>query len=61
MPDAARVADEIKASLGIDAELIAGSGGIFEVVADGDAIYQKSVTGRFPDVGEIAGILRQQT
>jgi selenoprotein W-related protein len=33
--------------------LIQGSGGVFEVVADGKLIFSKKNVGRFPEVEEI--------
>jgi selenoprotein W-related protein len=35
------------------AELIKGSGGVFDVVVDGQLIYSKRQTGRFPEHSEI--------
>jgi selenoprotein W-related protein len=43
----------IKAQTGIEAELVKGGGGIFDVVVDGRLIYSKHETGRFPDHAEI--------
>ena len=37
----------------MDAELIKGSKGIFDVTADGALIYSKHQTGRFPDNSEV--------
>ncbi len=37
----------------MEAELIASSGGVFEVKLDGDLIFSKRKQGRFPDDGEI--------
>ena len=39
--------------LGIRPELIKGSGGIFDVVVDGDLVFSKKRAGRFPLPGEI--------
>ena len=47
------MAAEIKKSRGIDATLIKGSGGQFEVVLDGQLIYSKKKMGRFPDTSEV--------
>ena len=47
------MAAEIKKSRGIDATLIKGSGGQFEVVLDGQLIFSKKQTGRFPDASEV--------
>lgn len=40
-------------------ELIAGSGGVFEVVADGGKIFSKAAVGRFPDDGEIVRLIEE--
>ena len=53
MPKAASLADAIKAATGIDAELIKGAGGIFDVKADGRLIYSKHETGQFPEHEEV--------
>ena len=45
---------------GIEVELIAGSGGIFEVVADGRPVFSKKQQGRFPETGEIVRLLSGQ-
>ena len=57
MPEAARVAAELKESLGIETKLIAGGGGIFDVRVNGTTIYAKSETGHFPESGEIGPLL----
>jgi selT/selW/selH-like putative selenoprotein len=44
--------------MGIDAQLIKGSKGVFDVVADGKLIYSKHATGRFPEEDEIVDALR---
>lgn len=51
---AAKVNDE----LGIEAELIEGEKGIFDVIADGDRVFSKHAAGRFPDEREIVDALR---
>lgn len=38
-------------------ELDRGSGGVFDVFVDGDLVYSKADTGRFPDKGEVSKIL----
>jgi len=38
--------------------LVKGSGGIFDVVSDGKRVFSKHETGRFPEPGEIAKMLR---
>lgn len=44
----------------MDAELIEGSGGVFDVVVDGDLIYSRHDTGRFPEHDEIIDTLRSR-
>jgi selenoprotein W-related protein len=43
----------IKEDRGVEAELVKGAGGVFDVVVDGKLIYSKQQTGRFPDPEEI--------
>ena len=47
------MAADIKEQTGVDAELVKGSGGVFEVVVDGKLIYSKKETGRFPEHKEV--------
>jgi hypothetical protein len=46
--------------LGIDAQLIEGDKGVFDVVADGDLVFSKYAAGRFPEHGEIIQALRSR-
>lgn len=48
------MAAELESELGVQSELIAGSGGVFTVTVDGDVVYSKAETGRFPEPGEAA-------
>jgi predicted Rdx family selenoprotein len=59
LPEATREAARIKKDLGIDVELIAGKGGVFDVRADGKVIYSKNITDRFPNPGEVTALLRK--
>jgi selenoprotein W-related protein len=45
----------------VQAELIKGSGGVFDVTADGKLVYSKHQTGRFPDNAEVVQALRALT
>ena len=45
---------------GHDAEMIAGRGGQFDVVADGELVFSKHREGRFPEHAEVLGLLPQQ-
>jgi selT/selW/selH-like putative selenoprotein len=40
-------------------KLIKGSGGVFDVVADGKTVFSKHQVGRFPDEKEIIKILQR--
>ena len=51
------MAAEIRDAFGVKAELIQGSGGVFDVTVDGKLVYSKSKTGRFPDRGEVVGLI----
>jgi selenoprotein W-related protein len=39
----------LKKHCGVEAKLIKSSGGVFEVVVDGELVYSKKATGDFPD------------
>jgi selT/selW/selH-like putative selenoprotein len=43
---------------GFDATAVPGGKGQFDVLADGELIYSKRETGRFPEDGEILEALR---
>jgi len=43
----------------MDAKLIKGDKGIFDVVAGGQMIFSKYATGRFPEPGEVVKALRE--
>jgi len=47
------LAAEIKKQRGIDAKLIPGSGGQFEVVLDGKLIFSKKALGRHAEAKEV--------
>ena len=53
------MADELRQAFGVEANLIPGSGGVFDVTVDGKLVYSKSETGRFPNAGEITEKLKQ--
>ncbi len=52
------MAARIKEELGVEAELIKGDNGIFDVEADGRLVYSKHETGRFPEDEEVLKQLR---
>ena len=43
----------------MEVELIAGSGGVFEVSLDGSLVFSKKKLNRFPEDGEIAALVRE--
>ncbi len=49
---------EISDALGIDANLIKGDNGVFDVVADGKLLFSKHDQGRFPENSEVIDLLR---
>jgi selenoprotein W-related protein len=51
------LAAEIKKTKGLDATLIKGSGGQFEVVLDGKLIFSKKAMGRFPEASEVLELI----
>ena len=53
------MAAELKRHLDVDAKLIAGGGGVFEVTVDGRLIFSKKLAGRFPDPTEIVELLQK--
>ena len=53
MPKAAGLADALKKEFGVQAQLIEGSGGVFDVHVDGTQIWSKHDVGRFPEDSEI--------
>ncbi len=52
------MATKIKDVLDIEAELIEGSGGVFDVRADGKLGFSKDEVGRFPTAEEVLDLLQ---
>jgi hypothetical protein len=44
---------------GIDAEATPGEKSQFDVLSDGQLVFSKQETGRFPDDGEVLGLLER--
>ena len=57
-PEAASLADELRNAYSIQAKLVPGSNGIFNVIVDDELVFSKGETGRFPDPGEIVQKLK---
>ena len=49
--------ETIEKRFGIKAELIKGTGGVFEVTLNNSLIFSKKELGRFPDDNEISDII----
>ncbi len=49
----------MKEKLGAEVELIASSGGVYEVIVDGKNIFSKKMLNRFPEDGEIVGLIQR--
>lgn len=49
----------MKQAFGVDVTLVPGSGGVFDIIADGKLVYSKSETGRFPNPGEVVKIMKE--
>lgn len=47
------MAAEIRKARGIEAKLIRGGGGVFEVSVNGKLVFSKKAERRFPETGEI--------
>ena len=60
LPDAERVSAELKEMKISDIELVPEGKGIFDVEIDGKLIFSKFQSGRFPDRGEIPGLISNQ-
>ena len=52
------MAAAIKTEFSLDAELIPGGSGVFDVEAEGERIFSKGEAGRFPEDAEILSALR---
>ncbi len=47
------MAEAIQDETGVKAELVGGSGGIFDVEVDGKMVFSKHKVGRFPESFEV--------
>ena len=45
-------------ALDVQANLVAGGGGIFDVIVDGKLVYSKAQTGRFPEPNEVTELIK---
>ncbi|MBU2536978.1 MAG: Rdx family protein [Proteobacteria bacterium] len=51
---------ELKQQFGAEIELIPGSNGIYEIMADGRLIFSKQKAGRFAEPEEIIRLIQSQ-
>ena len=51
------MAAKIKQETGAEAELIRGDSGVFDVTRDGELLFSKHETGRFPEEDEVLALL----
>ncbi len=51
---------EIRAVIDAEIDLVAGSGGVFDVVCDSKLLFSKFIDHRFPEPDEIAALLIAQ-
>ncbi|MFK7914236.1 MAG: Rdx family protein [Pseudomonadales bacterium] len=58
MPAAASLAARLKSAFAVDATLVRGAGGVFDVVVDGTLRYSKAETHTFPDEEALIAQLR---
>jgi selT/selW/selH-like putative selenoprotein len=49
----------LKKKFGVEAKLIAGGGGIFEVTLDGKVVFDKFSAGRFPKEQEVVDTIEK--
>jgi selT/selW/selH-like putative selenoprotein len=53
------LAAELDKEFDVNARLIRGGGGIFDIKVDGELIFSKFRVGRFPNPGEVENIVRR--
>ena len=53
------MAAAIRDKLGIEADLVKGDNGIFDVEVDGRNIFSKHEVGRFPENDEVLALLKR--
>ena len=51
------MAAELKSDLGLESELVASSGGVFEISVDGKLVFSKKDLDRFPEDGEVVRLI----
>ncbi len=60
-PIAARLAWEIQEAYGLKSELVGSRrSGAFEVILEGERVFSKETSRRFPEKGEVVDLLRER-
>ena len=54
------MAEEIKRSFDVDAELVPGSNGIMDITVDGVMVFSKFKVGRFPEPDELTRLIQER-
>jgi len=49
----------LREAFGVEAKLVPGGNGIFDVIVDEKQVFSKYDAGRFPEPGEVVNILKQ--
>lgn len=57
-PRASSLGEELKKKFDADIELIASTGGVYDVVVDGGLLFSKKKLKRFPEDGEIEQLIK---
>ncbi len=52
------MAAELKESFSVQSDLLASSGGVFEITVDERLVFSKKSLERFPDDGEVVRLIR---
>jgi len=61
LPRASRLEAELKKAFpAAEVELVAGSGGIYDIEVDGDKVFSKHEAGRFAEPEEVISLIRQR-
>jgi len=54
------LAASLKQRFGIEAELVRGKDGVFDVRVDGALVFSKHALGRFPEAGEVERAIEER-
>jgi selenoprotein W-related protein len=54
------LAAELGEEFGVESKLVPGEHGIFDVIVDGQTVFSKFETGRFPGPGEVIEKIKKE-